>query len=124
MQNTFMEPLNYLKFLRTIADEIADTIVDANQKQKAKKHVVYYADLFGNYYCRREFDEQTNAQKQGLWVQSADRYVLWHGWSNETDTDDIQAEIETAIDYEYGIIAESISKEEDIDKWNFYQHRI
>ena len=106
-----MDPLRYLRFLKEIADEISDTIAEANEQESEKMFVVYYADLIGNLYWRKTFEPEGGQAQIGAWSEAPGRYIIWHGWSNEVDRKEIEEEIIALIESDYDEIREALAPE-------------
>lgn len=107
-----MHPLRYLLFLRDIADDIAYTIAEANDKESENMFVVYYADLIGNLYWRKTFEPTENKTTMGAWSEAPGRYIIWHGWSTEICPEEITDEIIELIESDYDEIREALAPED------------
>jgi len=107
-----MHPLRYLLFLREIADDIAHTIAEANDKEPEDVFVVYYADLIGNLYWRKTFKPTEKQATMGIWSRAPDRYIVWHGWSGENCPEEINDEIMEQIEDDFDKLKTAMASED------------
>ena len=107
-----MDPLRYLKFLAEVADEISETISEANLREQKKLFVVYSADLYGNLYRRKTFDPAKPGTLIYAASDSVKAYVIWHGWSYESDAEEIRDDIIGLIESGYDEIKATLASED------------
>ena len=106
-----MDPLRYLKFLAEVADEISETISEANLREQKKSFVIYSADLYGNLYRRKTFDLEKPGGQIYAASESARSYVIWHGYSDEIDADEIREDIIGLIESGYDELKATLASE-------------